>query len=530
MKRFLFFILACLFMSLPNESKAQHQHINGVCGTSAEDLAAIEERLVRYKATMPDNIANSRETTFLPLKLHLIADDDGLGRVRIRKVLEQLHQLNIDFADFEAHFYIKDGFNMINNTRAWNDPGGVNDPFGAIAVNNNRVSNAMNLFIAKNATTGNPTEGGTTLAYYSRSDDWLVSRKNQINASSGTISHEVGHYFQLLHTFSGWDFQTYAQWREENPSANVPSFAPGTGIRVENEDRNGACRNCDDAGDRLCDTPPDYNFGFGWGGGCDYTNSVMDPCGVEVDPMEDNFMSYFLSCSEYQFTDDQKNVMRMDLDDRIAAFAGQRKLDVSYDPIRTEITSPAVHTFPEDGSVIDFFNVVTLNWQAVEGATHYLIEVDRFNTFDFDEFDFVVEGQTSVTIENVLDDNRVYHWRVIPFNEGYGGAPIADSWSFRTGSNPSAVEEVEEIGALTIQPNPVKANQDINIELKATTSFEATISLFNITGQLVTSKAHQFVSGTSNTTLSTDNLSAGLYMMSIQTPDGGVRTEKVVIR
>lgn len=51
---------------------------------------------------------------------------------------------------------------------------------------------------------------------------------------------------------------------------------------------------CNQSADGFCDTPADYNLGFGFQGpGCVYTGCAKDPDNVKLDPNEANLMSYF---------------------------------------------------------------------------------------------------------------------------------------------------------------------------------------------------------------------------------------------
>jgi hypothetical protein len=58
-------------------------------------------------------------------------------------------------------------------------------------------------------------------------------------AHETTLPHEMGHYFDLFHTYQLWEEY------------------PGGPLIFENIDRTGGCANCSDAGDLLCDTPAD---------------------------------------------------------------------------------------------------------------------------------------------------------------------------------------------------------------------------------------------------------------------------------
>ncbi|MDG2424257.1 MAG: M43 family zinc metalloprotease [Phycisphaerales bacterium] len=98
-----------------------------------------------------------------------------------------------------------------------------------------------------------------------------------------TFSHEVGHYFNLFHTFE-------------------------TAIGVECVDGS----NCDDAGDQVCDTAADFgrycdNGSTAVDGQCNLTCTDQDPCGsgLPYDPPIKNLMSYTTQRCTDHFTPNQ---------------------------------------------------------------------------------------------------------------------------------------------------------------------------------------------------------------------------------
>ena len=189
--------LLTLCLCFPFMSVAQ-QNTTGRCGTTDHDHERlIVKRFLENRENARLNPVQTRNAViYVPVKFHLVADNNGEGRVAGSKVLEQLCQLNEDYADQEIQFYIKDGFNYINSTPAYNFPGAA----GASILTANREANMLNIYIVNNA---GGSGGSVTLAYYSPQggQDWIVSRKDQINKFSGTLSHEIGHYFTLSHTF-----------------------------------------------------------------------------------------------------------------------------------------------------------------------------------------------------------------------------------------------------------------------------------------------------------------------------------------
>ena len=61
-------------------------------------------------------------------------------------------------------------------------------------------NNSINVYVINNIESNGP---GQTLAYFDPQEDWLVSRKTEINGSSSTLAHEVGHFFSLRASLYG---------------------------------------------------------------------------------------------------------------------------------------------------------------------------------------------------------------------------------------------------------------------------------------------------------------------------------------
>ena len=96
-------------------------------------------------------------------------------------------------------------------------------------------------------------------------------------------THEFGHFFNLEHTFKGYDEKV-------------------------NHD------SCDAIGDYICDTPADP--GDGYGAMVNYTDcemyGVFDEEGIAYKPMINNYMGYFSACymTPYAFTQGQIDRMK----------------------------------------------------------------------------------------------------------------------------------------------------------------------------------------------------------------------------
>jgi hypothetical protein len=96
-------------------AQAQTSHSNW-CGTHGEE---VEQHLIRRlqanKAAVEANGGSvARNTQYVPIKFHLVAQTNGAGRISEATVLGQLCELNEDFAPLGIQFFLKDGtFNYV---------------------------------------------------------------------------------------------------------------------------------------------------------------------------------------------------------------------------------------------------------------------------------------------------------------------------------------------------------------------------------------------------------------------------------
>ena len=422
-----------------------------VCGISHEDQEVLAQQVHEYNVKVANGWLQKRsaETRYIPVAFHRVGQNDGSGRIDIRNILNQLARLNRDFEDTGFRFYFDQfDFREINSNAMYEDPGSVSGQVRA-----RKASDALNIFVTDAAPTGNQL-GGTTLGYYSGGDnDFVVMIKQELLDTSNTLSHELGHFFSLPHTHRGWDNEDYDENVHGNP-LNSP-LSPG-GVLVEKADGS----NCDIAGDLICDTPSDFNFGFGaqnciWNAA---SKNVRDHCNMIVDPMEENQMGYFLSCSKYAFTPMQMDIMHDDLDSPRRSY-----LRSSFVPVTDELVGLAEMTTPEDRSTLEYYDNVLVDWNDVPGATHYLVEAFN-NQEGFNEEIIVSESQL---IFPLLPQKATIRLRIYPFNQGNTEFESPVLYRFTTGDRLTNTSEIEGLDQLSVYPNPSKLGQEIQISLTA---------------------------------------------------------------
>ena len=200
----------------------------------------------------------------------------------------------------------------------------------------------------------------------------------------------------------------------------------------------------------------------------------------------------------------------------------------SYTPLADEITTIPSLISPTESEVTAAYNKVELRWQAIAGASAYLVEVDRSSSFNIDELQFIATTN-SILLEDILDADRNYRWRITPYNPSYTCATSSETGRFRTGisTNVTTISTVED---WSIQPNPVTQGNDLLIQVEAASTFEADLKVYNITGQLLENQvAINFERGNSIIQLNLNNLGQGVYFVTLEN-EQGVLNKKLIIQ
>ena len=515
---------------------AQAQKMSNICGVTAADEEILVQRLTENREMMEKGLLaenNRGAKKYVPVKFHIIGKNDGSGRINEAKILENLCQMNKDYADQDIVFYLKveangDIFNYINSTNAFDNQ---QNGLGLATLNTNykKFPNAINFFLVQNASSDNQL-GGTTLGYYSPTNDWLVIRNDQVNSTSGTISHEVGHHFSLPHPFKGWDQQTLkdlypTEWASGKEFQVTNVVAPDGVTLVEFADKS----NCKQSGDRICDTPADYNFGFDWTGCTPFTKKIRDPngAGTLLDPQEELFMGYFIGCSNYVFSAEQKVLMAADY-----LSAKRAKLRPNYTPNIVDVNTKVNLQTPAAGEITPYYNSVTFDWDDVPGADRYILEIDKSPSFTSGATTIRSLEKTSIKVVKNLLAGTNYYWRVIPFHSESGTCVTLGTQNkikFTTGDAVLSANDISGVAAWTVAPNPVNAGNAIIIDIEVANPFTAEVALLNGIGQKVQTLGNQqFTQGANRLEISTKDIPAGIYFVQMQTGKA-IMNKKVVV-
>ncbi|KAF9008779.1 metalloprotease [Cyathus striatus] len=240
----------------------------GTCGTviSDEELVAAEKHFQKNKVT-PSEFSIASAT--IPVQFHVISKDTTLsgGYVPDSQIASQISVLNDDYAATGLTFVLANTTRTINSS--WFTSVGPSTTTQTTMKNSLRQGGASTLNIYTVGFQSSSTSGllgySTFPSSYSSAakDDGVVVLYSSLpggtttNYNFGqTVTHEVGHWVGLYHTFQG---------------------------------------GCSGTGDQVSDTPPEASAASG-------CPTSRDTCtGGGVDPIH-NYMDYSYDSCMYEFT------------------------------------------------------------------------------------------------------------------------------------------------------------------------------------------------------------------------------------
>lgn len=481
-------IIIALIHFLANSALSQSL---GFCGSGSLDNLEIRSRMINNRENIIlDNYRNG-QIKYVPVNYFLTAKNDGSGRAKYINVLNNLCAINEIYKDQEIQFYLRSLVD-INNSFIFDDPSST---FGSSAIINlqNKNKNALNIFVASKA---NASEPGV-LAFYNPTGDYIVSDLNYVTAAGTTLAHEIGHFFSLAHTFFGWEGDTYTC----DITTPTYHYIGSTKVLVEYVDRakpGNSKLHCNESADGFCDTPADYNLGFGFNG-CNWNKCAVDPDEAKLDPDEANIMSYFLSCLKY-FSTEQKAAIAKD-----HASTGRNYLRYAYTPL------PEITDAPKNlAATVNGFNSVLFKWDAVTNATSYVFEIGQITLNNPTTYKTFITNRIDTTLTNLTKGVK-YVWRVTPFNSTSFCPKTSTTVSFLNSNFGVATSDINN----TFSSASVGyiGNHEININIEANEGSSVSFELFSLDGKLLHTETIQVVPGNNNYIRAIQNSGAYTYKL-----------------
>ncbi|GAA4274015.1 hypothetical protein GCM10022258_33090 [Aquimarina gracilis] len=267
----------------------------------------------------------------LPIQHHVSRKSNGSSpSVSATEIQNVMDELNATYASMNISFYEYGPTRFLDNNN-WNPTFNKSNDSQLVQY---EVSEAINIFYFTEVTSGSSTICGFA-KFPGTGNRAILDASCSQNGS--TSSHELGHYFSILHTHSTSDGRELVQRT-----------------------------NCSNAGDFFCDTPADPRLSGLVNSSCNYTGSGTDANGDQYQPDTRNVMSYTRkSCRDGGFTQQQQNAIIVSLESDRAYL-----LDTTTPPACTNISNfPYSESF--ESSFADWTNANgdDINWTRDSGGT-----------------------------------------------------------------------------------------------------------------------------------------------------------------
>lgn len=445
----------------------------------------------------------SEDTLWVAVQAHLLAKDNGSGRVPWDRLLNAFCRLNQDFAAAKIQFYFKDPWNLIDNT-GWHAHGDILEGIDMMLTNN--VDGALNAYFVSDPA-GNC---GYNLPYAG-----VAIAHGCAGPNDHTWAHEVGHALNLPHPFIGWEGKTYSynvptpelltyDYTHFHDSLETQIPAPLDTALVEFVDGS----NCAIAADLICDTKPDY-LSYRW----NCNPSTQQSTALQKDPNGEDFlsdgtlfMSYADDACQNRFSPEEIAIMR-------ATLATEKLAWVAPAMNIPAVSGTPVHVEPVQGQDAPV-NGAKLVWTSVPGATHYHVQVSRLSSFGFKELDVITTDTTAIC--GLLAVNKTYYWRVKPFNMRDACQPVSTAATFLTVPVTAAFEP--DADGWRCYPSLLKNGQAITMEIPEKWRGEdGQIRVFDAAGKLVWEQFMQFYAPEIKVQMPTNDWAGGVYHCLIST-------------
>jgi hypothetical protein len=425
MKSFSFLLL----LWIPFLAKAQEPaHYCATPPEKSEWLEAYQKNPEAYHF-----MRSSNDTLYVALTVHNISAD-GITFFPDLSVMNALCKLNNDFKPLKVVFYLKRPIRKLANP-TWFDHN-FQQGFQMMAFNN--FNDSANCYIVGGA--------AGACGYFSPGADGVALAISCLGANNSTWTHEMGHFFSLPHTFVGWEGTNY--------NAGEPTPIRIGNRNVELVDRS----NCRNSADGFCDTEPDYLSNRWTCNSNGLSNAVLK------DPNEETFradgtlyMSYSNDACTNRFSEEQIDAMRANmLSQRINITSTQRPYTLPG--------SREINILTEQNSTFQVGIQEFVEWEPVEDADGYVVQISRFASFSAIEFFTTVSGpQFDMSLFRGPTE-RNFHLRIRPIVSQQFCTNFSERFTFQLIEPTTSLVSSNFENDILVFPNPIYRGNSLHLQ------------------------------------------------------------------
>ncbi|WP_341225856.1 GEVED domain-containing protein [uncultured Arcticibacterium sp.] len=362
------------------------------CGTitpSKEKAKEIERIVNLYRGISSSSI------TYLPVKLHLTRSY-GTSYYDLNSFMYEFAKMNEKFLPVGFQFYLCDSINYLNNSILDDFDANVNysDSLELVAQN---VDDAINIYYVNNSNSG----GRSNFISGDKFDNWMFV-VNRVWQGGETLTHEMGHYFNLYHTHESFQ-----------------------GAELVNGS------NCNASGDYVCDTPADtyptyYNVVT-----CNYNGTAKDGNNQSYAPLTNNIMSYYSGGCRMDFTAGQAA--------RAQSSHAARLSLIENEGNQYGFTYPSNDTISVfNVRVFELYGSVRVRWYCNSNPLGFLIERSTNPSSGFVSIGGVYSFSREFIDASVVA-GTTYYYRIKAANsKNYYSSIVAHTASFNSYSTPAS--------------------------------------------------------------------------------------------
>lgn len=502
--------LLVFFVSILTSSTLWATGDCGMHATSTEAATLLQQRAIRQQLIAASKGADEGETIYIPVTAHIIRDNQGKQGYSEGDLYPLMCEVNQFFAPVNMYLYIKGDVRYVDDQSLfWTYDAGslfemINDHMNASYVDSTLNIYFCNFF-------PNPNGAGLCgaapfpfmdIEYFNGRPAGVVMSKTCSQPGEKTLPHELGHHFNLLHTFQG-------------SNSNSANFR-------EHVTRETGIRNCETAGDGFCDTEADTLFY-----GCPYNGRNLDLRGEALRPDESLLMSYYSDDCQNRYSPEQLEEIRSVAynDPRRNIYKFNNPVSLNTSPINGQ--NIAMRTPLMNANVP--WNNITFSWRPVPDANKYIVSItDASNGSKVTE---IATKDTSVNFgfESSLVIGKRYNWRVLAYREGNTCFNNVFTRSFTAGQATSVAQNFLDASTILLYPNPVSGPQEVRLSFKGERNAEAALQVTDLSGRILMQQMVQLRQGNNELIVPVDKLPDGIYQVSLQ-DNSGVISRKMVVQ